>query len=502
MENQTRNNMVNNSNLAYKLKEVEENLDYTYLPDPVKYTSVSLKEILNNKLRLEASAFSIESKIAKEKVMNNRNGFVYAWSENGFISDCFYGGRAKRNYVSKNTEGAIGFIGSSEMLFVNPKPIKFLSSNVINIEPFKVTEGTILISRSGTIGNVTFVGRTLAKNLVSEHAIRIIAKEYSGYLYAFFQTEIGKTIVKSNTFGAVVDQIEPQHFEKIVIPKAPENLKKEIHELVVKSYYLRDESNDLADKAEKLLLNELKLKTIFDLDNNFFDNKADIRNFSTRLSELQFRLEASYHLPLSKSILKAIKFNVKEVTTISDKRISSKIILPGRFKRVYVEKENGIPFFGGKQLLELNPSNIKYLSFDQHSKRISDQLFLKENMVAITCSGTIGKVNIIPKHWENWTLNQHVMRIVPTSNNIAGYIYCWLNTEFGHALVTRHTYGSVVDEIDDRHLSQVEIPILKDNKKQNEINDLILKANELRYEAHLKEQLAIQKMEKIINETK
>ena len=94
------------------------------------------------------------------------------------------------------------------------------------------------------------------------------------------------------------------------------------------------------------------------------------------------------------------------------------------------------------------------------------------------------------------------MRIVPASLDIAGYIFCWLNTEFGHRLITRQTYGSVVDEIDHRHLSQVEIPLLKNEKKQKEINDLVLQANELRYQAHLKEQEAIKKMEEIINETK
>ena len=65
-------------------------------------------------------------------------------------------------------------------------------------------------------------------------------------------------------------------------------------------------------------------------------------------------------------------------------------------------------------------------------------------------------------------------------------------------LIIRHTYGSVVDEIDDRHLSKVEIPILKNESKQNEINDKVLQANELRYQAYLKEQEAIKKMEDVM----
>ena len=227
-------------NLAYKYyeEEQEQDIDFTYLPDPLEYTSVSLKEVIKNKLRLEASAFNLEAKAAKNKILANRYGYVNLWSENGLIKDCFYGGRAKRNYVSKNTDGAVGFIGSAEMLNIYPKPIKFLSSNIIDIEQFKIKEGTVLISRSGTIGNVTFVNKTLTKNLISEHAIRIIAKDNSdsGYIYAFLATETGKTIVQSNTFGAVVDQIEPEHFENVIIPNAPELLKKEIHELVIASY--------------------------------------------------------------------------------------------------------------------------------------------------------------------------------------------------------------------------------------------------------------------------
>lgn len=56
--------------------------------------------------------------------------------------------------------------------------------------------------------------------------------------------------------------------------------------------------------------------------------------------------------------------------------------------------------------------------------------------------------------------------------------------------------------IDDKNVSGIHIPILKDGAKQKEINDLILKANTVRYNAHLKEQEALKKMDDIINSTK
>jgi type I restriction enzyme, S subunit len=60
------------------------------------------------------------------------------------------------------------------------------------------------------------------------------------------------------------------------------------------------------------------------------------------------------------------------------------------------------------------------------------------------------------------------MRIVAKNNELVGYIFIWLNSDYGHKLITRHVYGSVVDEIDNRHLSQVKIPILKDENKQKD----------------------------------
>lgn len=494
--------MVDKSNLAYKFQEVEKEIDYTYLPDKLKFTSVSLTEVFSNKLRLEANAFNLEAKVAKEVIANNKYGCIKLWSKNGLVETAFHRPRFKRIYVDHKE---IPFFQPSNITEVYPRAAKHISKKTdVDFDSLKVKKGMLLMTVSGTIGKVAIAGKKLDNQVFSHDMIRLVGKgKYdTGYIYCYFLTETGQQILQSNNYGAVIKHIEPEHLQNVIIPNAPENIKKEIHELIIESYDLRDLSNDLIDQAEEILYAELQLKPIEELKTEYLDDTKELRNYTTKLSDLKLRMDSSFHIPSTKAILKAIRKSAKEVAFIKDKRITKKIILPGRFKRVYVGKENGIPFFGGKQLLELNPSNIKYLSFDQHSERISAQLFLKENMIAVTCSGTIGKVNIIPKHWENWTLNQHVMRIVPANNSIAGYVFCWLNTEFGKKLITRHTYGSVVDEIDDRHLSKVEIPLLKNVEKQKEINDLVLKANELRYQAHSKEQEAIKKMEEIIENVK
>lgn len=200
-------------------------------------------------------------------------------------------------------------------------------------------------------------------------------------------------------------------------------------------------------------------------------------------------------LHLVKTITDHLKKYAKEVTTLGNPNVCAEIILPGRFKRVYVEEGYGRVFIGGKQLGELDPSNKKFLSLVHHKDRIAKQLEIHENMTLITCSGTIGKVALVGKQWENWTANQHIIRVVPASKQIAGYINVFLLSDYGHELITHYTYGSVVDEIDDNHVQQIPIPLLKNISVQDNINSLVLLANQKRYEAYNLEQQALEIMD-------
>ena len=117
-------------------------------------------------------------------------------------------------------------------------------------------------------------------------------------------------------------------------------------------------------------------------------------------------------------------------------------------------------------------------------------------MTLITCSGTIGKVALVGKHWEDWTASQHIIRVVPANSDIAGYISVFLGSDYGYPLITHYTYGSVVDEIDDTHVASIPFPLLKNAAVQKQINDLALKANEKRYQAYKLEQQALQIIDK------
>ena len=480
--------MVNN-NLAL-LEELDDIIDSK---EKIKWCTVSLQNVIENGKRLEASVFDVESKKAIDIINNGKwkAEKLITNTNNSYVKKAYYGARLKRNYINKYRNDAIGFIGSAEMLDINPKPVKFMSANDKKINDLRVKPNTILISRSGTVGNITFVNETLSKLLISEHAIRLECNEYPGYVYAYLKSDIGQIMINSKKYGAVIQEIEPEHLSEIVIPDADKIIKLKIDKIIKKAYKLLDESNKLIEEAENTLINELKLpelKDIIDEDN--------VEIFNVRLSNINKRLDASYHLPIIEIINKCLSENSREVLKLRDNKLTKRIVLAGVFKRTYVEKNEGIPFLGGKEITQFVPQIEKFLSKAKHEKRYEKELKVKENMILVTDRGTIGTIALVPKNFENWAVSQNVLKVEASNIDIAGYLYIYLNTEYGNALIKRETYGSVVDMIDDKSLGNINIPILKDEKKQRDINNMALSANRLRYEAYCLEQEAIKIMNK------
>lgn len=476
--------MVSNRNFSHAEAIVNDT--------PVKWCSVTLSDVIARGKRFEASVFDVEAKQARMRIERGKYGAVPFAGRGGLIKTAFYPNRFRRIYCSRGH--GVPFYIPSQMLDIYPKPEKYISASTkCDMQELKLKPNTLLLTRSGTIGNVSLVSRTTQGSIFSDDVIRVsFREEYDlGFVYAFLRSKTGNQVLTTNGYGAVITHLEPEHLARVPIPNAPAALRKKIHDLILRSFALRDASNAQIDQATELLVQELRLPDIGDFDVSLYQKAAPVDTFSVKLSQMAGRLDASYHVPVVDAIVKHLRQYAAQLTTVGDARISKAVILPGRFKRVYVDEGHGRVFIGGKQLWELDPSNKKYLSLVHHANRIASQLELHENMTLITCSGTIGKVALVGKHWENWTANQHIIRVVPASRDIAGYLNVFLSSEYAYPLITRFTYGSVVDEIDDNHVRQIPFPLLKNKAVQDSINALALEANQKRYEAYLLEQEAL-----------
>ncbi len=457
-------------------------------------TTIKLSEVLAAGVRLEASAFSIEAHNAVTALTNSGLPLIPLYGKEGLCQEAHNAFRFKRIYV--DAEHGIPFLSSSDIISLRPRIENYLSRKYTqNLSKLLIQKWDILISCSGTVGNVSLACETLAGKALSQDAIRLRATDpdLAGFIAAFLPSRYGRPQLTQATYGSVIVHIEPEHLERVLIPDLPPIRRIEIGRLMCKAGELRDEANHLLDEADRLLHERLNLPYLKDI------TPRGSASFTTTIkaSQLMGRLEASFHNPEAIAAEKQLAQLPVEITKIGDQRITKEVRAITKFReRTYVDK-GGIPMLSSKQLFQVDPIDVKRLAKGAHTKDLPE-IQLEENMIAVTRSGTIGKVQIIPKYMAAWTASEDATRILASDDINAGYLYAWLASDSGYCLMTRCSYGSVILEVDQEMFSSVHIP-LPELSIRNEIGDLVLKANQLRDKAWRNEQEAISKLEKLIS---
>lgn len=478
--------------VAYALQ-----LDYTPITPPDEpeklSTTIKLSEVWNAGVRLEASAFSIEGHNAVTALENSGLQLVSLYGEEGLCQEAHNAFRFKRIYV--NPEYGVPFLSSSEIISLRPNTNRYLSrTHTPNLEKLLIKKWDILISCSGTIGNIGLASELFTGKALSQDPIRLRANDpdTAGFITAFLRSRYGRPQLIQGTYGSVITHIEPEHLERVVIPNLPPIRCIAIGRSMCRAGELRDEANQLLDQADRLLHERLNLPYLKDIVSS--EKTSVIAKI--KASQLMGRFEGSFHNPIAITAEKQLSELSVEVAILGDSRVTKEVRAITKFrKRTYVEK-GGIPLLSSKQLFQIDPVDVKRLAKGAHTKDLPE-IQLEENMIAITCSGTIGRVQIIPKYMASWTANQHATRFLAAESMNAGYLYAWLASDYGYCLITRNSYGSVILEVDKTMFSSV--PILLPQKTiRDEIGNLVLKANQLRDEAWRCEQEAIAKLENLI----
>jgi len=95
---------------------------------------------------------------------------------------------------------------------------------IATINAVRVHRGDIVISRSGTIGRVSYITKRLDQAIVSDDLIRVrIANESVRlYVYQFLMSKKALNQMLKNEYGAVQQHLEPVHISDMLIP-VPDN---------------------------------------------------------------------------------------------------------------------------------------------------------------------------------------------------------------------------------------------------------------------------------------
>lgn len=443
---------------------------------------VRLSEVASASLRLEASAYALEARQAVAELLACPHPLKALVGESGMCPKANNAFRFSRIYV--DPDRGVPFLSSSDIIGLRPERGNYLSLKTPRLEALKVKPWEVLVSCSGTIGNVSLASPRMSEWAVSQHVIRITAadRDTAGYVAAFLRSSWGRPQLTGMTYGSVVQHIEPAHLQQVWIPDLPAIRRIAIGRAFVDAALKRDEANNKLDEADALLCVSLKLPSLP------APEKGPVVS-TVRAADWGMRLDAAFHNPTARWVEKQLHASGFPVLPLSDSRLTKTINGVTKFRtRVYVAK-GGIPFLSSKQLFQIDPIEIKRLAKGAHEDDL-EEICIAENMIAITRSGTIGRVQIVPKYMHGWASSEDTLRIIAATENDAGFLYAWLASVYGQVLVSRLTCGSVIVHIDRFMLGEIPVPILPDDKR-NAIATLVLDANCLRDEAWTLEQDAL-----------
>lgn len=191
------------------------------------------------------------------------------------------------------------------------------------------------------------------------------------------------------------------------------------------------------------------------------------------------RFDASYHLSEGNTYLRKLQ----KMPHKNLRSLCADIFTAGRNKRIYTKKNRGFPYLSNSDIVKSNPLdgckyNSKKHAFDLPS-------FLKKGMIVTGRVGAIGQTAYITSDLEdNQAMgSDNIIRIVCSDQDISGYVYSFLVSKYGNALIKRLAAGGVQPYISEDMLKDIPVPQLP-KEKQKQIHELISEASELRIEAN------------------
>ena len=176
-------------------------------------------------------------------------------------------------------------------------------------------------------------------------------------------------------------------------------------------------------------------------------------------------------------------YSKRRLDTLAEVCMPGGVFIPGRFKRIYVDDPaHGAPYLTGGSIMQADPlAGAKLLSYRYTAKL--DELALRERMILITCSGTIGNCVYVNANFKGAVGSPDLIRIIANPKEIlSGYLYAWLSSPLGRALIEQKTYGAVVPHIESDHVVDLPIPRL-DLATEQRIHELVEQAAALKSKA-------------------
>ena len=312
------------------------------------------------------------------------------------------------------------------------------------VDEMSLHEGWVLITRSGTVGQVAWANNMFEGKYGSEDIIRVIpnGRIKGGVLYAYLASKYGNSLLTQGAFGAVIQHIEPDFVGAICLPEFSMALQDEIEELVTESSRMRGIADEKRRQAIDLFQSYLSS------DNG---QAVNIIN-SKQLFVYHNRLDAQYQ-----SEVKLRKGDNIGLQSNTIHFYAKKIYVGNRGKRYYVPE--GLPFLSSSDMMLFNPT--KWCSQISLKTPSLGSLKVEVKDILISRSCTVGNCIFVSEGMKDVTVSEHALRLRIDESKIAPeYVFAYLNTSQGQRKIKNSAYGSVIITLGEDFIGEMDLPIL------------------------------------------
>ena len=167
------------------------------------------------------------------------------------------------------------------------------------------------------------------------------------------------------------------------------------------------------------------------------------------------RLDAEAYLSAGFSIRREIRRSTLQVSPLGE---LAKVWQPGRLKSILVPPEHGVPFIAATQAFDIWPTPRKWLAPGK-TPRLADH-YVAPDCILVTRSGTVGNTIIAYSAHAGLAISDDLLRVEIGDPELRSYVYAFLGTWFGRAMMRASHYGNVIKHLEVTHLEQVPVPML------------------------------------------
>jgi hypothetical protein len=456
----------------------------------VAFASIPVGELLAGDRRMEAESYLSEGYLIRKQV--EASGLPI--EPLGDLAEVWQPSRLKGVQVA--AEYGQPFLTATQVFDIRPRARKWLAPGQVDqLEKRYVEPGWILVTCSGSVGDSIMSYSAHQNTIISHDLLRVQGRdaEVVGYLYAFLRTRFGRAMMRSSKYGSIIKHLEPEHLDKMPIPLLGKELRRTVGQRISEVFELRDEALRLFRDAETRYEKEVAGHGGEPCSEISYTVPA------SRAFGRQRRLDAYHYNPDAERILRQLRNTGREVVPLSS--VADGVFGVPRFKHVYAE--DGIPYLDSEDLFKVNPEITKFIP--RATKKNHDDYYVEREWLLMACSGQIYGLNgsvVLANEWhESKIVSNHVIRIVPSAGSIRpGYLRMVLgHPTLGWPLVIRCAFGTSVPEIAPEDVW--DLPVIRlESSVENEIAQLVEKADELRLRADQEEDAVISTLEVELHE--